>query len=115
MEEKFTQKQFDENKDALERAGLTVNGPVWDEHPFSAEIECYTPAGEDMFILLEQLDREHMDEYIEDFDINEQVCGWWPGGHKAEGMGVPFDNIKEHYEDYEAWLERLNKIADTLV
>jgi hypothetical protein len=52
-------------------------------------------------------------ESIDNFDINEEVFKWWPDGRK--GNGVPFDNIKEHYEDYEAWLQWLQtEICDKM-
>ena len=65
-----------------------------------------------MIIALEKVDKEHLQEYIDGFDINEKVSLWWPHGEKAEGMGVPFDNMKEHYEDYEEWLSGLQEVCD---
>ena len=76
------------------------------------EYECYTDAGEDMIIDLDVCDKEHLQDYIDGFDINEKVALWWPNGEKVEDMGVPFDNMKEQYEDYEAYLERLQEICD---
>lgn len=95
---------------------LSENDIIWrpdfGESAFSGELECYTPAGEDMFITLEVVDKEHLQDYINNFDINENVSLWWPHGEKAEGMGVPFDNMKEHYEDYEEWLTGLQEVCD---
>lgn len=71
------------------------------------ELECYTDAGENMIISLDKVRKKNLQEYIDNFDINEQVLLWWPNGQR--GKGVPFDNIKEHYEDYEAFLEKLQK------
>ena len=32
----------------------TSSEKIWEEHPFSVELECYTDAGEDMLINLEE-------------------------------------------------------------
>lgn len=84
--------------------------PVWEEHPRSVELECYTDGGEDMLIYLEEPTKEKLQEYIDNFDIDYNVSIWWPNGQKDSG--VPFDNMKEHYEDYEEFLKRLQKICD---
>lgn len=86
--------------------------PVWGNHPHSVELECYTDGGEDMIIYLEKPTKEKLQEYIDNFDINENVSMWWEGGRP--GRGVPFDNMKEHYEDYEAYLKRLQKVCDKM-
>ena len=44
------------------------------------------------------------------FDISYEVVAWWPDGIKEPG--VPFDNIKEHYNDYEKFLNIMRKIAE---
>ena len=84
----------------------------WDDKPRSVEFECYTDAGEDMLITLEVPTKEQLQKYIDDFDINEKVLMWWENG--KPGRGVPFDNIKEHYEDYEDYLKWLQKICDKM-
>lgn len=106
----MTQEIFNKNKEYLESndVKVIVQG-LWDNKPFSAEIECYTPAGEDMIIDLEELSRDALQEYIDSFDINENVSMWWPNGQPS---GVPFSNIKEHYEDYEEWLDDLERISE---
>lgn len=78
----------------------------------SVELECYTDAGEDMIIQLEEPTKEKLQEYINGFDINEEVSLWWPDGRA--GNGVPFSNIKEHYEDYEDYLKMLQKICNEM-
>ena len=107
----FNDAKFKENIEYLSENDI-IWRPGFDESNFSGELECYTPAGEDMFITLEVVDKEHLQEYIDNFDINENVSLWWPNGEKAEGMGVPFDNMKEHYEDYEEWLAGLQEVCD---
>lgn len=75
------------------------------------EFHCYTPNGdEEMFIPLEKPRRKYLQEYIDNFDIDEQVSIWWTNGQK--GSGVPFDNMKEHYEDYEEYLKNLQEVCD---
>lgn len=77
------------------------------------ELECYTDAGEDMIISLDKVRKKNLQEYIDNFDINETVLSWWQDGQP--GKGVPFDNVKEHYEDYEAFLEKLQKACDKML
>ena len=92
---------------------LSENDIIWRPETgeyYSGELVCHTPAGEEMFITLEVVNKEHLQEYIDNFDINYNVVLWWPNGER--GSGVPFDNIKEHYEDYEEWLEQLQEICD---
>lgn len=86
--------------------------PVWSYAPRSVEFECYTDGGEDMFIDLEEPTKEKLQEYIDDFDVNENVSMWWQNG--VPDRGVPFDNMKEHYEDYEAYLKWLQGICDKM-
>lgn len=76
------------------------------------DLECYTDAGEDMIINLEKVRKKDLQEYIDEFDINYNVSIWWQNGQP--GKSVPFDNIKEHYEDYEAYLKRLQKVCNKL-
>lgn len=82
----------------------------WENETF--ELETYTDAGEDMIIQLDKLTKDAMLEYIDHFDINEEVLIWWPNGQKQES--VPFDNIKEHYDDYELYLKTLRSVAKVM-
>ncbi len=88
----------------LEDFDITDNG--------GGELECYTDAGEDMIITLDKVRKKNLQEYIDNFDINEEVLLWWQDGRP--GKGVPFANVKEHYEDYEAYLEKLQKACDKM-
>ena len=97
-----------ENEDIIKQG----DGPVWDDEPRSVEFECYTDGGEDMLIDLKVPDKEHLQEYINDFDINYNVSIWWENGEP--GNGVPFSNMKEHYEDYEDYLKWLQEICDKM-
>lgn len=103
--------EFKKNIDYLEENDISYCGDCgWDNLPYQADLETYTDAGEDMIIGLEKVDKEHLQEYIDGFDINEKVALWWSNGEK--GDGVPFDNMKEQYEDYEAYLDRLQEVCD---
>ena len=105
--------EFKKNIAYLEENDISYCGDCgWDNLPYQGELETYTDAGEDMIISLEVVDKEHLQDYIDNFDINENVALWWPDGCKIEGKGVPFDNMKEQYEDYEAYLERLQEVCD---
>lgn len=88
----------------LEDFDITDNG--------DGELECYTDAGEDMIITLDKVRKKNLQEYIDNFDINEEVLLWWQDGRP--GKRVPFANVKEHYEDYEAYLEKLQKACDKM-
>lgn len=105
--------QYKANIAYLERHDIRYCGLAWEDKKFSAELETYTDAGEDMIIDLEVLDKKHLQEYIDNFDINENVMVWWREGERhAHEKGVPFDNIKDHYEDYEAYLKTLQNVCD---
>lgn len=86
--------------------------PVWDNYSRSVELECYTDAGGDMIIDLEEPTKEKLQEYIDDFDIHAEVMLYWSSGQPANG--VPFKNIKEHYNDLEDWLKWLQSICNKM-
>lgn len=98
---------FEKNKNILEENDVQVRQ---NRKGGEVELECYTPAGEDMIFTLDELTAQCLCDYINSFDINENVLMWWQDG----GSGVPFNNIKEHYEDYEEWLDGLMDIADEM-
>ena len=88
----------------------------WENSIYSGELETYTDAGENMIIDLEEITKEKLEEYIENFDSNEEVLMWWENGiDKAHEKGVPFNNIKDHYDDYEAYLKNLRSVAQQLL
>ena len=104
-------KEMQELLNMFEEKGLTwTNGPVWEEKPFSVELNTSTPAGEDMYIYLEEISIEALEEYVNGFDINEEVSLWWQNGEP--GPGVPFDNQAEQVADYEEYLAGLRDIID---
>lgn len=97
----------------LEDNDMTLqNSRPWESKERSVEFECYTDAGEDMFIDLEEPTKEKLQEYINNFDIDYNVSIWWENG--KPGRGVPFNNRKEHYEDYEDYLKWLQGICDKM-
>lgn len=96
-----------------------INSLYLEEHDIKTvsddELETYTNAGEDMIIPLEEVTKKELQKYIDEFDINEEVLKWWEGGKReAIEKGVPHDNIKEHYEDYESYLKWLQKVCDKM-
>jgi len=107
----MTQEEFEANLAYLKDSGFVLHevGNVWDNCPFSAEIENYTDAGGDMMINLEVVDKEHLEEYIDNFDINDEVISWWRNG---KNTSLPFNNIREHYNDVEQWLSNLEEVCD---
>lgn len=106
--------EFKKNIDYLEENDISFLGDCgWDNLLYQAELETYTDSGEDMIIHLEVVDKEHLQDYIDDFDINENVMMWWRDGEDAaHEHGVPFTDIRDHYKDYEDYLERLQGICD---
>lgn len=109
-------KEFKANVAYLENAGIVVGeDAVGENHPFSRELyfetplsrELYfkTPFGGDFGITVEEVTREKVLEYLNDYDVNEECVLWWNNGKS------PFSNIKALYEDIEQWLEDFKKIA----
>lgn len=92
----------------LEDHDITSNG--------DGELELYTDAGEDMIITLDRVRKKNLQEYIDNFDINENVLIWWRdlSDEQRKEKKVPFDNVKEHYEDYEAYLRTLQKVCNKM-
>lgn len=108
-------KVVEHNLEVLEEHNISFTGKGWDDEPYSGEFETYTDAGEDMIFTLETITRNDFKQYIDDFDVNENVLMWWHDGYvAAHKAGVPFENIKEHYQDYEDWLEELSSFVDEL-
>ena len=100
----------DIEKKRMEYLDAEVCG-VWCKRDESGwELEMYTPAGCDMYWELEELTPECLQEYIDNFDINDEVIFWWQGGKR--GAGVPYTNIRDHYNDVEEWLNELQNICD---
>lgn len=112
----MNKKEYKRNLAILEENGIYLSSEkLWDNEPFSVELETYTDSGEDMIIDLEEPTRECLQKYIDDFDANEEVMMWWRNGKdEAHKKGVPFSNIKDHYEDYESYLERLKEVCGLL-
>ena len=69
------------------------------------EISYYTDAGGDMTFELEKITRSEFQKYIDNFDIDQEIMLWWAETTEKQRKerGLPFDNIKEHYEDLESW------------
>lgn len=108
--------KFAINLEYLEDNDINLSSEnVWDDEPNSVELETYTDAGEDMLIDLTEPTKEKLQKYIDDFDVNEEVMMWWENGADyAHSKGVPFDNVKEHYEDYEDYLKWLQRVCDRM-
>ncbi len=104
-------KEMQELLDKLADEGLTwTTGPVWKEKPYSVELNTSTPAGEDMYIDLEEISIEALEDYVDNFDIEYNVSLWWENGEP--GAGVPFDSQAEQVADYEEYLANLRDIID---
>lgn len=98
--------EFKANVAYLENAGVVVSKDVvWENYPFSRELYFETSAGGDFSIVVEEVTREKVLEYLDNYDVNEECLLWWNGGKS------PFSNIKALYEDIEQWLEDFKEIA----
>lgn len=98
----------------FEAFGFKVNTDVHIgqvEEPNGIELESYTDAGGDMITTISVEDdwKHDFREYVDNFDIDKEVTLWWPDGQP--GKGVPFDNIRDHYNDTEEWLNWMKDIA----
>ena len=99
-----------------------INTMILAEHEISVNysddtptLELSTPEGEDMNIDLKKVKKKYLQEYIDNFDINEEVLIWWRNGvDAAKKNGVPFDNIRDHYNDYEKYIKNLQRICNKL-
>ena len=105
-EDKLYGNIYEANKSYLEENGICFFG----NSGLGFELESHTPAGGDMVICLDTLTKEKLLNYIDEFDINQEVILWWPDGER--GRGVPFANIRDHYNDIEAWLENLREVVE---
>ncbi len=101
----------------FEAFGFKVYGDIKignTENPSGIEIESYTDAGGDQIVTIDVRTDWKRDfiRYVEDYDMDEEVILWWPNG--KPGRGVPFANIREHYEDLEDWLNWMKDIASII-
>ena len=80
------------------------------------ELESYTDAGGDMIISLEKIRKSDLQEYLDNFDIDDEIMLWWAEttSKQREERGLPFDNIKEHYEDLEQWKNFMQGICNLM-
>ncbi len=102
----MTKKEFKANIIYLENVGVVVSEDVsWRNYPFSRELYFETPSGGDFGISVEEVTREKVLEYLDDYDVNEECILWWNSGNSS------FSNIKALYEDIKQWLEDFKKIA----
>ena len=115
--EQITQEMIDLARKAVEADkcdgffdafGFKINGDI--EEAGEIELESYTDGGGNMIITIDVSDdwKKEFKDYVEDFDIDNEVCIWWPDGQP--GRGVPFNNIRELYDDIEGWVKWLKDI-----
>ena len=110
LRNKIKGNQFATNLAYLKEKGINLfSEDIWGGLLSCVELESYTDAGSEMIMALEEPTRECLTRYADNFDITGEVLLWWQGGDR--GSGVPFSNIKEHYEDIEKWVTRLKTVA----
>ena len=101
--------EVDKWEDFFDAFGFKIYGEVEDAEEI--ELESYTDGGGDMIISIDVSEdwKKAFKDYVEDFDIDNEVTIWWPDG--KPGKGVPFDNIRDLYDDIEDWLDWLKDIV----
>jgi hypothetical protein len=100
-------KEFKANQEYLEENDVYLSDDVvWDEYPYSRELFMRTDSDGDFSICVEELTREEVLNKLRGFDVNEETILWWGG------RGVPFDNIKDLYDDIYQWKEDFIQIAE---
>lgn len=100
-------KELEANQEYLQENGIFIpDYAVWDEYPDSRELFLRTDSGGDFSICVEELTREEVLNMLNGFDVNEEVKIWWGG------RGVPFDNIRDLYEDIYQWRKDFIQIAE---
>ena len=100
------QEEFKANQEYLKENGVYIpDKPTWKNFPYSRELYKRTQGDGDFYIEVEVLDRDHILENLRSFDVNEETILWW------NGRGVPFDNIKDLYDDIYQWKEDFIQIA----
>lgn len=110
----MNKRDFNKNVKYLEKNSITFCGQPWDDLKWSAELESYTDAGGDMLICLKELNKECLRDYLDNFDIDDEIMAWWGNSTPAtrSASGLPFDNIREHYNDLESWVEWMKEVCD---
>lgn len=103
----MTKKEIKANIKVLEENGIALIN----QDGKSYEFEAFTPAGGDMIIILDEPSKEKLEEYVDNFDINEEVIMWWKDGRSND---LPFMNIRDHYNDLEKYIDRISDICDML-
>ena len=100
--------EVDKWEDFFDAFGFKIYGEVEDAEEI--ELESYTDGGGDMIISIDVSKdwKKAFKDYVEDFDIDNEVSLWWPDGQP--GRGVPFNNIRELYDDIEGWVNWLKDI-----
>lgn len=103
----MTKKEINANIEVLEENGIALISNDGESYEF----ESFTPAGGDMCIILDEPSKDKLQEYVDNFDINEEVLMWWRNG---SGNGLPFANIRDHYNDLEEYIDHIADICDML-
>lgn len=76
------------------------------------ELESYTDGGGDQIVYVDNLTRDEVVEYLENYNVNEMTNLWFPNGQP--GKGVPFDNYKDLWDDIENWRQWMLGIAEQM-
>jgi len=105
----LTMQEFNENKAYIEEHMNLTSEKLWDDKPLSVELESWTEKEGDMIISLDTLSKSSLKEWLDTFDIENEVEIWWPNG--LPGRGVPYKNKTQHRRDLRKWLGEMKRIC----
>ena len=92
------------NEEFLEKHDITCT-----KHDDGWELESYTDGGGGQVVYVDNLTRDELVEYLENYDVNDETNLWFPNGQP--GKGVPFDNYKDLWNDIENWRKWMLGVA----
>ena len=70
------------------------------------ELENFTNKGGDQIIYLDELSKDELVEYLENFDVNEETLI-----HCQDHSNIPFNNVGVLYNDIAEWCDDMLEIA----
>lgn len=97
------------NIDYLKRNNVSVDEINY-SNGNSYELGLYTPSGGDFSITIDEEELTCYDvcEYLRNYDVSDETRLWW------DSEFSPFDNIRDLYDDIEAWRTNFLAIAENM-
>ena len=76
------------------------------------ELKSYTDGNGEQIIHIDSLSKYELINYLKSFDVNDETLLWWSDG--KPGPGVPFDNIRDLYDDIDKWRKWMLGVANQM-